>query len=187
MKKIILIATIITTLLTTSCKQEYENWYSSGYELSGEWKVTTQQSVEEYLYIFYDEGAMPNPANVENWEWEDLYGNGVTDVLTYNSAANTPTELIIDDNHTFWDYKIKAKANIDARTFDVSNTPNLIYDGCNISIIGGKVLKDAATTPSGNPADSIVFYIKFSDDEYGFTYMKVSGFRKTGFLEDEIH
>ncbi|GHT78695.1 hypothetical protein AGMMS50262_21600 [Bacteroidia bacterium] len=185
MKKIFLIITVIGAFIATSCEHEYENWYSADYELSGEWVVTVQQSVDEYLYIFEDEGAMPNPANIESWEWDDIYGTGVTSVLTYNSAANIPTELIVDDNHTFWDYKVKVKANNDVKTFEIDETPNLAYDDCDVSIIGGKVLKDAATTPSGNPADSIVFYVKFSDDSYGFTYMKVSGFRKTGFTEDE--
>jgi hypothetical protein len=36
------------------------------------------------------------------------------------------------------------------------------------------------------PADSIVFYIKFSDDDYGFTYTKASGFRRTGFPADDF-
>lgn len=184
MKKIFLIVTMIA-LFTSSCKQEYENWYSETYDLSGEWVVTVEQSVAEYEYIFEDIGAMPNPSNVENWEWEDLYDAGITSALTYNSAANKSTELIVEDAHTFWDYKVKVNANADTKTFEVNNTPNLIYDDCDISIIGGKILPKAATTPGGSKADSIVYYIKFSDDSYGFTYMKVSGFRKTGFLEDE--
>lgn len=55
-----------------------------------------------------------------------------------------------------------------------------------LEIVGGKVLKGAATTPSGHPADSIVFYIRFYDDSYGFTYTKVSGFRRTGFGADDF-
>lgn len=176
MKKIFLL-TIVMALIVTSCKQEYDNWYSAGYELSGEWIVTTQQSVAE------NEGETPNLANIDNWVWEDLYGTGTTSVQTYSSAANSPTELIVEDNHTFWDYKVKVNADVNTMTFKVDNTPNLVY-ACDVSIVGGKVLKDAATTPSGNLADSIVFYVKFSDNTNGFTYMKVSGFRKTGFTED---
>ncbi|MDR2927495.1 MAG: hypothetical protein LBV41_04755 [Cytophagaceae bacterium] len=183
MRKLFLIATI-AIFAVTSCKQEYENWYSAGYELSGEWVVTVQQSDDESTYISTGEGAMPDVANIANWTWVDYYGTGTTSVLTYSSAANTPTELIVDDNHTFWDYKIKVNANIDAKTFAVDNTPNLAYDDCNVSIIGGKILEGAATTPGGNVADSILFYVKFSDNREGFTYMKVSGFRKTGFDED---
>ncbi len=176
MKKIFLL-TIVIALITTSCKQEYDNWYSAGYELSGEWVVTVQQSVAE------GEGETPNLADIDNWEWDDLYGTGTTAVQTYSSAANDPTELIVEDNHTFWDYKVKVKANVDAKTFEVDNVPNLINEDINVSILGGKELEGVATTPSGNPADSIVFYVKFSDDA-NFTYMKVSGFRKTGLAED---
>jgi hypothetical protein len=49
----------------------------------------------------------------------------------------------------------------------------------------------AATTPSGMPADSIVFYVQFTDDDlsyqeaYGYTRYKVSGYRYTGFTADE--
>lgn len=176
MKKIFLF-TIVIALIATSCKQEYDNWYSSGYELSGEWVVTVQQSVAEY------EGETPDLTDIDNWEWDDLYGTGTTTVQTYSSAANDPTELIVEDNHTFWDYKVKVDANVDAKTFEVEDALNLIYD-CDVSILGGKVLEGVATTPSGNPADSIIFYVKFSDDA-NFTYMKVSGFRKTGLAEDE--
>ena len=176
MKKIFLL-TIVMALIVTSCKQEYDNWYSAGYELSGEWVVTVQQSIAE------NQGETPNLTNIDNWEWDDLYGTGTASVQTYSSAANDPTELIVEDNHSFRDYKVKVKANMDAKTFEVDNAPNLICD-CNVSILWGKVLKDAATTPSGNPADSIVFYVKFSNNTDGFTYMKVSGFRKTGFAED---
>jgi len=46
-----------------------------------------------------------------------------------------------------------------------------------------------ATTPSGMPADSLVYYVSFSDDEnpaaYGYAKYKVSGYRRTGFASDE--
>jgi hypothetical protein len=46
------------------------------------------------------------------------------------------------------------------------------------------VLEKAATTPRGVAADSIVAYIKYSDDGNGFTYMKMSGYRYTGYEAD---
>jgi hypothetical protein len=188
MKDKFLIIIVVITLIFTSCKQEYTNWYASTYDLAGEWMVTVEQSVAEYEYIFEGKGEMPNSANIESWEWEDLYDSGITNVLTYNTAKDVSNELIVDDVHSFWDYKVVVNANLDAKTFEIGNTPNLAYDDCDISIIRGKIMLDAATAPgSGNKADSIIFYIKFSDDGYGFTYMKVSGFRKTGFEEDETH
>ena len=46
----------------------------------------------------------------------------------------------------------------------------------------------AATTPSGMPADSIVFIVTFDDDDYpeafGYYGYRVSGYRYTGFAAD---
>ena len=74
-----------------------------------------------------------------------------------------------------------------------------IENFCNITITDGKILKGAATTPSGMPADSIVFYVEFDDDYtlddegnvvyapeyYGFKNYRVSGYRYTGFTNDD--
>ncbi len=69
----------------------------------------------------------------------------------------------------------------------------------NITITNGAIIKGAATTPSGMPADSIVFYVEFDDDytkddegnlvyapeAYGFKNYRISGYRYTGFAKDE--
>lgn len=62
--------------------------------------------------------------------------------------------------------------------------PNESYEGCDVTIDGGKILLEAATTPHGTPADSIVYYVSFSDDEPGMRY-KVSGYRYTGLAVDD--
>lgn len=54
-----------------------------------------------------------------------------------------------------------------------------------MKITDGKILEGAALTPSGMPADSIVYMIQFDDDPDGLTY-KVSGFRRTGFPADDF-
>ena len=46
----------------------------------------------------------------------------------------------------------------------------------------GKILEEAAKNLHGMPNDSIVFNIKFSDDDNGLIY-RVSGQRYTGFYE----
>ena len=46
-------------------------------------------------------------------------------------------------------------------------------------------MEGEATTPSGMPADSIVYMIQFDDDENQLIY-KVSGFRRTGFPADDF-
>ena len=50
-----------------------------------------------------------------------------------------------------------------------------------LDVTDGKVLAGAATTPSGMPADSIVFFVNIQGDD---TY-KIAGFRRTGFPADE--
>jgi len=169
-----------------SCEKKYEPGGTAIQDMAGDWWVTNQQSVDEYYYIFKGQGQMPDEANIENWEWDYVYDDSHTNIFTYNTAANLPTEMFVEDGGSFWDYKVKVKVDYNAKTFEAPTTANLAYDGCDVTIIKGKVLKGAATSPSGTPVDSIVFYVKFSDDNYGFTYTKVSGFRRTGFPEDDF-
>ena len=55
------------------------------------------------------------------------------------------------------------------------------------AVTGGKIIKNGATTPSGQPADAIEFYILFSDDRYAgdmYDRLYVHGYRYTGFVND---
>jgi hypothetical protein len=169
-----------------SCEKEFEPGGTAVQDMAGDWWVTNQQSLDEYFYIFKGDGKMPNEADIENWNWDYIYDDAHAMIFTYNTAANLPTEMFVEDGGTFWDYKLKVKVDYSAKTFDVPTTANLAYDDCDVTIIKGKILKGAATSPSGMPVDSIVFYVKFSDDPYGFTYTKVSGFRRTGFPADDF-
>ena len=135
--------------------------------LAGEWKVTVDA---------VDEGG--------NVIAEDFNGIGHILMNTYNTAANTPTEMYVDDIGHFWEYKVRVKSDINALTFATNGAvPNEAYE-CDVTIDGGKILLGAATTPHGTPADSIVYYISFSDDEPGMRY-KVSGYRYTGLAVDD--
>lgn len=119
---------------------------------------------------------------------EDPFGLGHSQVNTFNTAANVATEMWITDDGNFWDYKLKVDVDYAARTF-TSNGPkdNTSYES-KVTIDGGKVLEGAAHTPSGMPADSIVFYVSFDDDtypaKYGWAKYRVAGFRYTGFASD---
>ncbi|MDR0506356.1 MAG: hypothetical protein LBH32_06025 [Dysgonamonadaceae bacterium] len=186
MKKYILFFVAIAAFVFQSCEKELDPGGTAVEKVAGDWWVTNQQSVDEELYIFEGEGAMPNEDDIENWNWESIYDTNYSHIYTYNTAANVPTEMFVEDGGSFWDYKVKVKLNYDAKTFEVPTTDNLAYEDCKVTIIKGKILLGAATTPSGMPADSIVFYVKFSDDPYGFTYTKVSGFRRTGFPADDF-
>lgn len=117
-----------------------------------------------------------------NLLYEDPYGMGVIQVSTFNTAANVPTEMWVSDNNNFWAFQMKVDVNYAARTFSCSEK-DYDADGTGTGIItNGKVLEGAARNLHGMPNDSIVFDIKFSDDDYGFTY-RISGQRYTGFYE----
>jgi hypothetical protein len=93
----------------------------------------------------------------------------------------------INDNANFWDFKNKINVDLKNLTFSVSNAQNEAYDS-KVTIEDGKILLGAATTPSGMPADSIVFIVTFDDDDYpeafGYYGYRVSGYRYTGFAAD---
>lgn len=199
MKKYILflIAICSFTLCLVSCEVEtdVEPGGTNVEKMAGQWTVTFEQSMDEYYYIF---GGEANPDldsktadELDALEWSDLYGSGKVSVYTYNTSANEDDVMWFSDyaaksdDASFWQYKIKVDIDYSAKTFDCATTANTSYDGCDITVIGGKILEGAATTPRGAAADSIVGYIKFSDDGYGFTYMKMSGYRYTGFDEDK--
>jgi hypothetical protein len=105
---------------------------------------------------------------------------------TYNTAANVPTEMWLKEGYLL-NTALKVATNYAGRTFEmaeqtVSVAPEVWgASEITLNITDGKVLADAATTPSGMPADSIVFFVNVQGDD---TY-KIAGFRRTGFPADE--
>lgn len=156
-------------------------------KMAGTWTVTFQQSVDEYNALF--EGATnpqltnKTPEELDKLSWEDMYGTGKLTLLTYNTAANTPDVMWFDIDDQYMGAKVKCNVNYPERTFTCQNQET--SKERIINIIGGKVMEGAATTPRGMKADSIVAYVYYSDDSNGFTYMKMSGYRYTGFNEDK--
>lgn len=164
-KYIIGLFSLLVFVLAGCEKDEIGN--TATVSLAGEWYVTVDAA---------DEGG--------NVIAEDCYGMGHIHMNTYNTAANTPTEMYVDDIKNFWDFKVRVKSDVNTLTFTSGGAvPNEKYD-CNVTIDDGKILLGAATTPHGTPADSIVYYVSFSDDEPGMRY-KVSGYRYTGLAEDD--
>lgn len=118
---------------------------------------------------------------------EDLYGMGRFIILTCNTAANTPTEMIVNDLGSFWDFSVKVQCNPDAKTFSVTDGENMSYES-KVTITDGKIVPDGTMTPSGMPADYIEFYVVFDDDDYvpdEYESLKFSGWRYTGFVNDD--
>jgi hypothetical protein len=118
---------------------------------------------------------------------EDPYGIGHFQMFTYNTAANLPTEMWLEDGGHFWDYKLKVSVNYEARTFSTSDfVENVSYES-KVKITAGKVVEGGTTTPSDMPADYIEYLVQFDDDgEDGAVIFKIHGFRRTGFPADDF-
>lgn len=187
MKEKIVLYILSCFCLFTSCDVETneEPGGTNIEKMAGTWTVTFEQSVDEYNSITSGT-ANPNlesmtAEQLDKLSWEDFYGVGKTTIMTSNTAANTDSEMWFIDKD-FWGTQVRCDVKYNERTFTCADQE--AYEGCIVDIIGGKVLEGAATTPRGMAADSIVAYIKYSDNTDGFTYMKMSGYRYTGFSED---
>jgi hypothetical protein len=171
-KILYIIALISASFLLTSCeKDEIQSTDSS--KLAGEWYVTCV-AVDENDDLVYGD--------------DDLYGLGYFLLDTYNTSDNSSTEMWIDDNGNFWSFKNKISVNLNDLTFSATDAYEEYY-GITVTITNGQVLYDAATTPSGSVADSIVFNVTFSDDSnpeyYGWDSYRIAGYRYTGLTNDD--
>ncbi|MCR5643759.1 MAG: hypothetical protein K6G32_10585 [Prevotella sp.] len=183
MKKVLYFVLLLLSTAFVSCEKE-EIGGTETEATAGDWYVTV-------------DGADENGNVVEGFE--DLYGLGRIHMLTLNTAANTPNEMIVTDLQNFWDFKVKVSCDQQGLTFqtNTSENNNLVedYEDINVSITGGKIIPQAGRQNNGSPADSIVFYVTFSDDltdegvptpqAYGFAKYKVSGIRYSGLVEND--
>ncbi|MCC8119672.1 MAG: hypothetical protein LIP09_13130 [Bacteroidales bacterium] len=171
MKKIIYTIFSLAMVAMVSCSKD-EIGGTNMQEMAGQWYVTMDGA--------YDDGSV----------WEDPYDYGPFLVFTFNTTQDSETEMWVSDEGNFWEFQGLVKVDKNSMTFGNSDwTENIAYDDCQMLITDGKIMKGAATTPSGMPADSIVFYVLFSDDDYAaagyWDRMRFSGYRYTGFVADE--
>lgn len=192
MKKIFLFAALICGFALTSCEKD-EIGGTATESMAGQWYVT--------IDAVDDSG---NPIN----GGEDYFGVGRVLFLTYNTASNSATQMWIDDlgafdvatyyeNKGYPNYGIKSLVSIDqnALTFSSSNaenhSPANMYGSevYGITVEQGKILKGAGKQNNGSPADSIVFYVKYTNDPWypddGYAKYKVSGIRYSGLVEND--
>jgi hypothetical protein len=175
MKKIVLYTiALAATLFIAACEKEDIGGAASE-AMAGEWYVTA--------------AAIDGNGDVVD---EDFFGIGRFHLDTYNTASNSATEMWIDDNTNFWEFKIKITVDLATKTFQATDARNEHYpnpEDCLVTISNGKILYGAATTPGKMPADSIVFNVSFSDDTYPATYgyaeYRIAGYRYTGFVNDD--
>jgi hypothetical protein len=159
-------------LFATSCEKD-EIGGTATESMAGEWYVTAD--------------AVDDAGNVV---YEDFYGYGNFMLNTYNTASNASDKLYVDDRGNFWDFKLRVNCDLNSLTFQSSGAvANEAYEDCDVTITDGKILPKAATNPHGTAADSIVFYVTFSDDPfpeiYRYAKFKISGYRYTGLTSDD--
>ena len=167
MKKYLILLVAALTIAFTGCETVTEPGGTAVQAMAGEWWVTAEYQV----------------AGV----WTDA-GVGHFKLSTYNTAANENTEMWVNDNGSFWNFHSIVKVDYTSKTFlttDSVSTNAVKYPSEKVLITNGKVLLGTAKTPSGAAADSIVFSAAFNDDSGPIVY-KVSGFRRTGFPEDDF-
>jgi hypothetical protein len=110
------------------------------------------------------------------------YETGYLKVMTFNTAADLPTEMWIWDKGNWKDIKVKCPVNISDLTFSGTKLVNATST-LTVSVKNGKITIGGGLSTSGNVTDKITFDIELSS-EPGVTY-KAEGTRKTGFVEDE--
>ncbi len=188
MKKVLFFAaTLLLGLTFTSCEKE-EIGGTATESMAGQWYVDIDA---------VDEKGDPIP------DGEHYFGYDEERVLilTYNTASNSSEEMWLDDmgwfdlgayygNSAYPNYSFKNVVKIDQNslTFKSENAENL-SGSYGITIEDGKILKGAGRQKNGSPADSIVFYVKYTDDPWfpddGYAKYKVSGIRYSGLAEND--
>lgn len=169
MKKINYIFSILFVLLIIqSCdkKDDFVNENSETVDVAGDWFVK---------HFHSDISANPEYINA----------------MTFNTSSDVPDSIWLTDDGNFWDYKVKIPCNVADLTFGGSDTAINSVSGYPIKVVvrNGKIMKSVSKQPSGFVADSIYYEIWFEDleDASGIANdtIIVSGFRRTGFVEDE--
>jgi hypothetical protein len=163
MKKVLYFATLLLCMAFTACEKE-DIGGTATQNLAGEWYVEAN--------IVDDDGSVI----------EDPYGLGHFHILTYNTSANNPNEIWIDDSKNFWDFKVKATGDINSQTFSASSAQNVKYD-CTVTVTNGKIIKNGGVQNNGSPADYITMDVEFSDDPG--TIYRLEGVRYSGLEEND--
>ena len=106
---------------------------------------------------------------------------GTNTISIYNTSANDASTMWIDDQEHSWGLKAKVPLNLGALTFGGSDLEELYY-GVTVTITDGVIVKNGATTPSGDVVDSISFKAEFSD--IPGEIWEYSGYKSTGKVGD---
>jgi hypothetical protein len=174
MKKIIIgafLATVSGIALLSCDSDDPTIGRTAGQEIAGEWWVT---------YSVDGEDA----------------GNGYSEIITSNTAANVSTEMLLSDvvdpnaaGGNFWTYKIKAMVDPNTKKFSADEVTSTALDRgepyeIEVNILNGQIFPKGGFSKTRVVTDSIYFEIEFSDDP-GTIYV-AHGHKRTGFTEDDF-
>ena len=164
MKKVLYLATMLLCMAITSCQKE-DIGGTATESLAGDWYVEA------------------NVVNADGSVIEDPYGLGRIHILTYNTSANNPNEIWIDDSKNFWNFKVKATGDINNLTFSAASAQNQRGDEITVNITNGKIIKNGGVQNNGSPADYITMDVEFSDNPG--TIYRLEGVRYSGLAEND--
>lgn len=175
-KYIYMLAMLLAAASLSSCEKE-DVGATAVVDLAGEWIVTVD--------------AVDASGEVVG---EDFFGIGQFLLLTYNDNSNAADKLVVDDMGQFWGMTAVLGANLSNLTFGGTA---YIYDDedtgeeVTATVADGRVVINGTLSPYyQRPVDAIEFYVNFSDDPYpamyGFDRYLVHGFRRTGFVGEDI-
>ncbi|MGL1886047.1 MAG: hypothetical protein OCD76_06000 [Reichenbachiella sp.] len=146
-----------------SCEQESEDpGQTEVMQISGEWYI------QYYVETAAGSGEFTNP------------GWGYYKVITSNTAANSATEMLIDDQDG---WATMYKVVVDGLNFSATETEELVASTDPVTVTNGVVILDGGLSTSGVRTDSISF--EFVQPTADPTVYRAAGVRRTGFLEDE--
>ena len=120
MKKYLILLLTALSVSFTSCDNETEPGGTAVEKMAGDWWVTA--------------------TIMQNGNEAGDSGAGHFRMYTYNTAANVPNEMWLEDGGNFRNYKVKVNVDYNARTF----TTNDFVEG--VRITEGKIMEGAATT-----------------------------------------
>ena len=179
MKKILYFAALLFGFTFASCSKE-DIGGTATESMAGDWYVTVEAVAEDGTVI------------------DDDFNGGRVHMLTYNTADNVATSMYIDDLGTevgeFLGMKAKITCNPSAMTFASEGTvANETSHNKNVSdqlqIMDGKILLKAGRQNNGSVADSIDFYMQYTEDKYakayGYSKYHIHGVRYSGLVEND--
>lgn len=175
MKKILILAiAMIAGFSLSSCEKD-EIGGTATQEMAGDWYVTVTAVDDAGNTVYTD---------------DELFGLGKIHMLTFNTSSNAADKLYVYDEGNFWNFKVQTTCDQSNLTFATSGTAkNESGDDIDVTISDGKIMKLAGKQNNGSAADSIVFYVSFSDDQYpaayGYAKYKISGVRYSGLTEND--